>query len=253
LLDDPNADCNDLAEVIRIDPSLTSAVFRVANSARYIGRGATHSLSQAIVRLGLREVYRVVLEIATVPSLNGPDPSVFGRVDLWRHSLATAVASQVLAEHLTQQDPEVVFSAALLHDIGKTVLVRAAKKQYVNLLQNCASSNRSVKFAEWEFFGIDHAQIGGELLRTWKFPERIAAVVAAHHSPETAAADYQASAALVSVGNIIAYKLGFGNGTPPYVTQLDRDALKMIGLAAEQIGDFDKEILERLQSEQARL
>src|SRR4051812_20198452 len=157
LLDNPESDCNDLAELIRIDPSLTAAVFRVSNSARFASHGAAHSLSQAIVRLGFREVFRVILGIVTAPAFKDPDASLFGRVDLWRHSLATAVAAQVLAERLTQQDPEIAFSAGLLHDIGKSILLRVARDQYVELLEKCADNNRSVRFAEWELFGTDHS------------------------------------------------------------------------------------------------
>jgi putative nucleotidyltransferase with HDIG domain len=253
LLDDPEADCNDLAELIRIDPVLTAAVFRVSNSARFAVHGLAHSLSQAIVRLGFREVFRVILEIVTAPALKDADVSLFGRVDLWQHSLATAVASQVLAERLTQQDPEVAFSAGLLHDIGKSILLRAARDQYADLLEKCADNNRSVKFAEWELFGTDHAEVGGDLLRAWKFPARIASVVAAHHRPETTSGDHQSLAALVCIGNVIAYKLGIGNGYPPYVAHPDHDALRLIGLTREKLSDFDNEILQRLQLEQDRL
>jgi putative nucleotidyltransferase with HDIG domain len=195
----------------------------------------------------------LALAIVMAPGLKGPDAEVFGRVDLWRHSLATAVAAQVLAEHVSSEDPEVVFSAGLLHDIGKTILVRAAREQYVDLLQKCADHNRSVVEAERDFFATDHAEVAGRLLTGWKFPERIAAAVAGHHHPQTVAHENPTVAALVYAGNIIAYRLGVANGYPPYVAAPDRDALLMIGLRAENLGDYDEEILERLQREQDRL
>lgn len=253
LLDDPEADCNDLAEIIRIDPSLTAAVLRVSNSARYRGGEKTASLSDGISRLGLHEVYRLVLAIVTAPEFKGTDAAVFGRVDLWRHSLATAVASQVLSERVNKEHTEVVFSAGLLHDIGKTILVRAAREQYVDLLQRCADHNGSVVDAERDFFATDHAEVAERLLTGWKFPERIAAAVAGHHHPQTVAQENRMVAALVYAGNIIAYRLGVANGYPPYVAAPDRDMLLMLGLRAENLGDYDEEILERLQREQDRL
>lgn len=253
VLDDPAADCNALAEIIRIDSGLTASVIRVSNSAQYAGPVRTHSLSEAVARLGMREVYRLLISIVTAPTLRGPDGAAFGQVDLWHHSLATAVASQVLAERLTKEDPEIAFSAGLLHDIGKTLLVRANRKQYVSLLRTCADNNRSVRFAEWERYGMDHADIGGELLRAWNFPERLAAIVAGHHRPEMLSKEHQRLAALVCVGNIVAYKLGVGNGHPPYVAQPDRDILGMIGLKHETLATYDEEILTRLKREQDRL
>jgi putative nucleotidyltransferase with HDIG domain len=253
VLDDPAADCNALAEIIRIDSGLTASVFRVSNSVQFAGRVGTHSLSEAVTRLGMREVYRLLISIVTAPTLRGPDGAAFGHVDLWHHSLATAIASQVLAERLTKEDPEIAFSSGLLHDIGKTLLIRANRKQYVSLLKSCADNNRSVRFAEWERYGMDHADVGGELLRHWQFPERQAATVAGHHRPETVAKEHQRLAALVCVGNIIAYKLGVGNGHPPYVSQPDRDILGMIGLKHETLSAYDEEILTRLKREQDRL
>jgi putative nucleotidyltransferase with HDIG domain len=253
VLDDHAADCNDLAEIIRIDSGLTASVFRVSNSAHFAGQVGTHSLSEAVARLGMREVYRLLISLVTAPTLKGADGAAFGHIDLWHHSLATAVASQVLAERLTKEDPEIAFSAGLLHDIGKTLLIRANRKQYISLLKSCADQNRSVRFAEWERYGMDHADVGGELLRHWKFPERMAATAAGHHRPETASKEHQKLAALVCVGNILAYKLGVGNGHPPYVAQPDRDTLAMIGLKHETLSAYDDEILTRLQREQDRL
>jgi putative nucleotidyltransferase with HDIG domain len=253
LLDDPEADCSDLAEIIRIDPSLTAAVLRVSNSAWHRSEERTASLSEGISRLGLHEVYRIVLAIATAPGLKGADAAVLGRVDLWQHSLTTAVASQVLAERSNREHPEVVFSAGLSHDIGKTILVRAAREQYVELLQQCIDGNESMASGEREYFGTDHAEVAGWLLSGWKFPERIVAAVAGHHHPETVCKEHRTLAALVWAGNIVAYRLGVGNGYPAYVAAPDRDVLSMIGLQPENLGAYDKEILERLQREQDRL
>lgn len=253
LLDDPRADCDDLAELIRLDGSLTAALFRVANSAAFAGEGKARSLSEAVGRLGMREVYRVVLEIVTAPTLKGPDSSLFGRVDLWQHSLATAVAAQTLASHLTEEDAEVVFTAGLLHDIGKTALVCAAREDYAQLLDDCADNNRSTEAAERAAFQTDHAVVGGRLLRAWKFPEQISAAVAAHHSLYTVCEEQRRLAILVYLGNIVAYRLGVGNGYPPYVAEPDAEILRTIGLNAERLKDFEEEILTRLQAEQERL
>lgn len=253
LLDDPEADCNDLAEIIRLDVSLTAALLRVANSAALAGERKARSLSEAVSRLGMREVYRVVLEIVTAPVLKGPDASLFGRVDLWRHSLATAVAAQTLAAHLTDEDPEVVFTAGLLHDIGKTALVRVAREDYAQLLDDCAENNWSVEATERRAFQTDHAVVGGRLLRAWKFPEQITAAVAAHHTLYTVCEEHRRLAVLVWVGNIVAYRLGVGNGYPPYVAEPDVEMLRVIGLEAGGWRDFEEEILMRLQTEQERL
>ena len=253
LLDDSNAGCDDLAEIIRIDPALTAAVFRVSNSATIAGGQRAKTLPEAVGRLGMRDVYRVVLEIVTAPALRGKEATLIGRVDLWRHSLATAVAAQTLAQHLTTEDAEVVFSAALLHDIGKTLLVRAGNAHYVKLLEYCAASSVSVEYAEREEYGFDHAELGAQLLRSWKFPEQISAAVGGHHNLLTPRKDQQRIAVLVSVANIIAYRLGAGNGVPAYVSEPDAKMLGTLGLNRDTLGNFDTEICERFERERQRL
>jgi putative nucleotidyltransferase with HDIG domain len=239
--------------LIRIDPALTAALFRVSSSATFSGGQRAKTLTEAVGRLGMREVYRVILEIVTAPALKAKEAELIGRVDLWRHSLATAVAAQTLAEHLTTEDPEVVFSAGLLHDIGKTVLVRAGRAQYLKLLEGCAATNESADSAEKDLYGFDHAELGAELLRSWKFPDQIVAGVGGHHNFLTSRKDHQRTAALVSVGNIIAYRLGAGNGAPPYVSEPDAETLATLGLNGDTLANFDGEICERFERERQRL
>src|SRR4051812_46929165 len=204
LLDDPEAGCDDLADIIRIDPGLTADVLRIANTAAYRGSERTGSLSEAIMRIGLREICRVVLEIVTSPALQTSDASAIHGVDLWQHSLATAVAAQTLARYRSKEDPEVVFSAALLHDVGKTILAQAAGADYSMLLEICAEMGRSVHAAERDAFRIDHLQAAGILLKAWKFPENVIAGVVHHHAPLEARPNHQAIAALIYAGNILA-------------------------------------------------
>jgi putative nucleotidyltransferase with HDIG domain len=253
LLDDPDADCDAMAEIIRIDPGLTANVFRIANSARWGAAGKAASLSEAILRLGMREVYRLVIEIVTSPALKKDDAFYFGPVDLWRHSLATAVAAQELARHRTNENPEFVFTAALLHDIGKTLLGRVAGEEYSELLQTCAETNASVLAAEREAFQTDHTEVAGRLLRAWRIPERIVSAVAGHHLPAKVREENRALAALIHVGNAVAYRINQGNGFPSYALSLDTTAMTLINVEMGDLDGFEQEIVEILNREQARL
>lgn len=253
LLDDPEADCEAMAQIIRIDPGLTANVFRIANSARWGAAGKAASLSEAILRLGMREVYRLVIEIVTSPALKTPDGFDFGRVDLWRHSLATAVSAQALARHRTDECPDFVFTAALLHDIGKTLLSRVAGEEYSELLRTCAETNASVHAAEREAFQTDHTEVAGRVLRAWKIPERMVSAVAGHHGPAKVREENRALAASIYAGDVMAYRINQGNGFPTDAAMPDKTALALIGIEQEDLAGFEDEIVEMLNREQARL
>lgn len=253
LLDDPTANCEKLADIIRVDPNLTANIFRIANSVSHGGARRIEKISEAIARVGLREVYRVVMEIVTSPALKAQDVFASQRVDLWRHSLATAVAAQTLARHLTEEDPEVAFTAALLHDVGKALFSRAAGADYFQLLQMCLLKNDPVWQAERDEFEIDHGVVGGRLLRAWKFPTRIAGAVAEHHAPWQAPHEQSQLAALVHVGNILAYRIGEGNGYPLYVVYPDQKAFELISLHPDDLASYEDEVRWMLLEERARL
>jgi putative nucleotidyltransferase with HDIG domain len=253
LLDDGENDCEAVADLIRIDPGLTADVLRIANSASFGGARKTACVAEAITRLGLREVCKIVLEIVTAPSLKTRGMFAFQRIDLWRHSLATAVASQTLARHLSDEDPEYVFTAGLLHDIGKALFSRAAGADYFQLMQMCALRNDPVCDAEREEFGLDHGEFGGKLLRNWKFPDAIVAGVSRHHGAMQAGDKNARFAALVYAGNILAYRIGEGNGFPIYAVHPDAGVCELIGLKVEDFGRYEEEVAVMLRRERERL
>jgi putative nucleotidyltransferase with HDIG domain len=253
LLDNADVNCEDLADIIRVDASLTADVLRISNGASFGGAHKTDSLSEAIIRVGLREIYRTVMKIVTSPALTSPDAFDFQRVDLWRHSLATAVAAQVLTRHLTSEDPEVSFTAGLLHDIGKVLLAHAAGADYLYVLEACAQSSRIVHRAEREAFRVDHLEAAQRLLRHWKFPPHITSAIVNHHSPTAAAENDAKLAALLYAGNILAYRIGQGNGYPVYSIHPDPAALRIIDLDSKTLETFEDEVRELLRREQERL
>jgi putative nucleotidyltransferase with HDIG domain len=253
LLDNPDVNCEDLSEIIRIDAGLTTDVLRMSNSASFGGRHKTQSLSEAIIRVGLREIYRTVTKIVTSPALSSPSAFDFQRVDLWRHSLATAVACQVLARQLTDEDPEVSFTAGLLHDIGKVLLAHAGGADYLYVLETCALTSRVVHCAEREAFHADHLEAAGRLLRFWKYPDHIIHAIVHHHSPTAAPHDSETLATLLYAGNILAYRIGQGNGYPVYSINPESSALAIINLDFRTLKTFEEEVHELFRREQERL
>ena len=252
LLDDPHANSDDLADVIRIDPGLTVDLLQIANSAYLAGRQRAESLAEAILRIGLGEIYRAVLKIVASAGLKSADAFATMRVDLWRHSLAVGVASQILAARLPDERSETCFTAGLLHDIGKVLLARAAPVVYPQLLKSCEASGDPLHLAERDAFQTDHTQVAASLLEHWKFPERIAVAIAAHHDPTTVTDDAAPLAALLYTANILAYRGGEGNGVPAYMVSPDPEALAMLDLNVEDLSALEEPLTIMLGRERAR-
>ena len=179
----PTRDGQALADLIRVDAGLTADILRVANSAYYARGNRVGSLLEAANRIGFREIYRTVVDILASPIL-AADQAGLARLDLWRHSLASALAGKLLAENTGIGDEDIAFTAALLHDIGKIAFGHAFGHEYEALIEKSRTSGTAAATLERAAFDTDHAEVGATLLRRWNFPDRITTGIMFHHIPQ---------------------------------------------------------------------
>ncbi len=248
LLDDPEVNSESLADVIRVDPGLTADVLRVCNSATFAGGQRAETIQTAVFRLGLREMYGIVTKVVASPVLMKP-PQVgeLETLDLWNHSLAAAAAAQIIARD-KGEDPEVAFTAGLLHDLGKVVLGQASPAEYAEVLHKSREVNQILWQLEQARFKMDHAAVGGRLLKHWNFPDNIVAAVAFHHAPKSARA-HARLAGIVYLANILAYHLGQGLGNPDYVVHPDPAVLHLFDITREDIENYIGDVRESFRRE----
>jgi putative nucleotidyltransferase with HDIG domain len=158
--------------------------------------------------------------------------------------VAAAVAAQLIARKLGDEESP-VFTATLLHDIGKIILAQAMDDVYARLFREAEINQISLVEAEKKLLGVDHAAVGGQLLERWKFPHSIVMAVTCHHSP-AAAEGHQRLASYVYLGNMIAYFMGYGYGHLAFALRGRGEALAALGLAPESIPQFMTETFEQV-------
>jgi putative nucleotidyltransferase with HDIG domain len=245
LLNQTDVDSSKIVRMISVEPSLTANVLRVCNSAAFGGSLPTTDLQEAVTRLGFQEVYRLVTAATGAKLLAAPqkgyglDPG-----ELWKHSVASAVAAQLMARKLAEDD-NVVFTATLLHDIGKVVLAQSIEESYTRLIHEAETQQISLLESETKLLGVNHAQVGARLLERWKFPSNAVAAVAHHHAPKDAGR-HQRLASFVYLGNMIAYFMGHGFGHIAFAMRGRSDALEILDLPPESIPQFMVETFEQM-------
>jgi putative nucleotidyltransferase with HDIG domain len=180
VLSDPSSDVSQVIELISFDPELTSKVLRASNSA-FVGLPEpAHDVSEAVNLLGVEFIYQLAAAACGASTFKSRTDSPSSR--LWQHAATTALAAQLLAEDLKLESGS-LFTAALLHDIGKAVFAEQWQDEYWTLLEQTRCAPFELTELERQHFQLSHGELGGRLLAHWKFPPSIAASVWHHHAP----------------------------------------------------------------------
>jgi putative nucleotidyltransferase with HDIG domain len=170
-----------LAGKVERDPGLTANMLQMANSAYFGHMKKITSIKDIIVRLGLETVKIIAITSASVGLLKSPKNSYsLSAGELWRHSYSTALLASIIARFAQAKDSFAVYTAGLLHDIGKVVLDQPLELERLN--QHLEEGRYEGVELERQLLHTDHAEVGGALLEKWGLPESITAPVALHHA-----------------------------------------------------------------------
>jgi HD-like signal output (HDOD) protein len=243
ILEDDDASATAIADVISRDPSLTTRILRVANSAYYGLSGEVSTLQKAIVLIGLRTVKSLALTIPLVGALPARRaPGTFSQAELWTHSVAVATAMQTLAHRCGHRRAESLFLIGVLHDIGKVVLAEFYPPSY----QHALTAVQQGKYpfladAERDIFGIDHGEVAALLLEHWQFPRFISSTIAALHQEGVPEEIVQKNWSLLRAANGLAQQLEIGaegNVTPPDVGEAELAILELTDQDLDEVAEF---------------
>jgi len=241
--DDTTVD--DLAGLIRRDPLLDAACLRVANSPLMGIRYTIDSVERAIALLGRRALTKLIITACAGDTLQGGGAGYrLERCDLFRHGLAAAVASELVAGRLHVANPGLVYSACLLQDIGKIALDTWVAEQGIALHE---LMDDEVPFPEAErlAFGVDHATVGGWLAESWAFPTPLVEAITHHHHPERAADPTVAR--IVQLCDLLCLMQGIGCGADGLAYQVPDHLLEDLGLTAHDVSALAIDLATRLQ------
>jgi len=234
LLKNEQADSARIVALITFDAVLTARILRRCNSVQSGAVTRVHDLGEALMRLGFDEIYRLVaLEVGR--GMLGTAQNGYGMAvgDLWRHSVAAALACKVLARTL-DGDENIVFTGGLLHDIGKLLLNTSLARDYQTVLGQIRQSGCSFLEAERDVLGVDHAELGARMLQRWNFPDALASAVEHHHNPLQAGPNLQL-AAYLHVGDMVAHIMGQSEGFLAYAVRSCPEALQALEISPKEI------------------
>jgi putative nucleotidyltransferase with HDIG domain len=236
LLKHSDSTAKEVESVLKYDPGLTANILKLTNSAYFGIPTKVSSVKQAIVLLGWKRLMQVITTICMSPLMQKSVPGYDIRSgELWRHSIAVSVAAEILVKALKISDADEVFTAALLHDVGKLILGSFVKKD-LEQIETMVTKGITFDVAESMVLGTNHAEVGGQILHKWSFPAELVNAVQWHHDPESCENGCVLSD-IVHVANSLGLMTGFGkveegNGIEPAGPVADRLGLKAQNLDA---------------------
>jgi HD-like signal output (HDOD) protein len=172
LIHDYNVDMEKVAELVSSDPAILAQVLKIVNSAYYGLPREIGDVRFAIAFLGLNEIYRMVLSLSAINTLAIDKKDELD--EFWFHSFYTALCTKYLAKkyepHLSLEE---LWSAAMLHDIGKLVYLKFFPDHYRALSNFCKERGILFSEAEKHFSLPSSAFLGTVLCDHWRLPDEI--------------------------------------------------------------------------------
>jgi len=206
-LNKENVDVSTLANKVALDHAIVARVLRVANSPFFGMSRQIVTIPEAISVLGLNNLRGMVAAAAIINAFSS-SRSRFHWQKFWRHSIGAGACAKVLAKR-AGLNAEAAFTAGLLHDIGYLVMCMYFPEAYAQLVQSDSDSTAESLQAEQATLGMDHAALGGEMARRWRFPQPMAEAVRLHHT-QAGAGQEKTLADVVFVANLFAHALDGG-------------------------------------------
>ncbi len=241
------ANIKEISELLKKDIGISSKLISMSNSAYYRGVTENKTLEQAVGRLGLYETKNCV-EMISNRSLYVTSNKKYNRLleNLWEHSLSCAYASEITSKLLKIKTGDEIFTMALLHDIGRLVLIQiVAELEAKGVFGKGADSTELLST-----LNANHGRFGAALLKKWNFSE-IHSQISLGHDSLGQVNGASKELLMIHLANLLVKTMGYGQEQPEEIDVEHANSakfLKMTTAMITEVKDKTKKIMENATS-----
>jgi putative nucleotidyltransferase with HDIG domain len=239
-IDDPLHSRDQIAEIVAYDPSLSARVLRIANSSYYSFPREIETVNSAVGLIGELDLRNLVLATTVIGSMDALNYKGVNIDEFWLHSLRCSIIARLLARSLGDCDPEILFLAGMLHDLGILVIYQQEATLAGVVKRQIDEQHQLRDQAEREILGFDHAEVGALLIKAWGLSEELSELTRCHHQYQLAQ-NNQLATIILALANLLAdTDAAFTDGSDIRLTNLieqleiSEDSLAEIVEAGEQ-------------------
>ena len=242
LLQDFDSPMEPLVELLEKDQSLVVKILKLVNSSFFGFKSRVSSLRHAVTLMGYNTISNAVVSITVMDilslnhKLHGFDIKSF-----WRHSVQVAVLSKFLASKTRLASTESAFTAGLLHDIGKIILINYFPEEAAAVIAEVERSGSTFQQAEAGLHFTDHTVIGSYLAESWMLPDELAKAIRYHHQELTTSQENIGLISLVAMANNMVHIIGC---EPGYNIRLNQYPLEIGTGIANVLNENDKWLID---------
>lgn len=253
-LADPDHSRQDVERLVSQDPALTLRILRIVNSSYYALSRKIDRIDQALSIIGEDDLRNMILATSAAAALKHLDNPLIDFHKFWRHSVECGLMARAIARRCRYGDCEILFTAGLLHDIGKVVLYHQLPELAHAVLYESKTTGCHIEVAEHRLLNFDHGQVGGALASAWQLPEILCSCISFHHQPSQAEA-LKFEAGMVHIGNALSNwpeKISAQSKASEIEhLDIDNEVFDSTGLNFEALVDIVSEVQEQCSEVQA--
>jgi len=239
----PEPDLNEMADMISKDPGLAGGVLKTLNSPFY-GNREIASISKAVMMLGMTTVANIVNTLYLRDNLSQNDDvsdEIYKAMTyFWDSATDVACACSIVAKRLRVNDPDMAYMLGLFHNAGIPLLMQRFPDYPETIVQSYLLEEARIVDTENEHYKTNHAVVSFYAARSWKLPEILCRVIAAHHNAveifsdkDKTAADEKTFLAILKIGEHLAgLSRTIGNNENDIEwQQIEENVLHYVGLS----------------------
>lgn len=253
-IDFGDVSARDIAIIMQEDPSLTTKVLNIANSAFYgLPSREITSVPFAISRMGFDEIRDICLSIGVVKAFSSIGKGI-DHNGYWKHCITSAILTAIISEYSEKmkysenEETNLFFVSGLLHDVGILILDQFFHEDYSKVLEYSQKEDVPLYDAELEMLGVDHGEVGSVLANRWNMPYPICETIKWHHTPDKSDPELRRIVQTVHISEYITVQNGYGDFGYRESEKFSDGAWFDLGLSIDKV----QEMLEKADKEAER-
>lgn len=231
---DDRVGARDIAKIIAQDQAFTARLLKIANSPYYGQARTVTTVQQAVPILGVDTISSLALALFSFTSQSEDGDAFLTLREIWEHSMGTAFWSRRIAHRIGHAAAEETFIAGLLHDMGKALLHRFFKNEFLQAVETAETEGIELQAAEQRVLGTDHATAGAVVAKRWHLPPVLGQAIEYHHDPfalpEDADSSIRKTIAIVHVADALADSFEIGRGVESDPALIDDGVWDYLGI-----------------------